>query len=37
MTEAGRRSGIVIVNAAASIDEIQTAIRQAAAKLVDGR
>jgi dTMP kinase len=37
LTEAGRRSGIVIVNAAASIDEIQTAIRQAAAKLVDGR
>jgi dTMP kinase len=37
LTEAGRRSGIVVVNAAASIDEVQTAIRQAAAKLVDSR
>jgi dTMP kinase len=37
LTEAGRHSGIVVVNAAASIDEVQTAIRQAAAKLVDGR
>jgi dTMP kinase len=37
LTEADRRSGIVVVNAAASIDEVQTAIRQAAAKLVDSR
>jgi dTMP kinase len=37
LTEAGRRSGIVVVNAAASIDEVQAAMRQAAKKLVDGR
>jgi len=35
LTEAGRRPGIVVINAAASIDEVQTAIRQAAAKLVE--
>jgi dTMP kinase len=34
LTEAGRRPGIVVVNADASVDEVQTAIRQAAAKLV---
>ena len=34
LTEAGRCPGIVVINAAASIDEVQTAIRQAAAKLV---
>jgi len=35
LTEAGRRPGIVVVDAALSIDEVQTAIRQAAAKLVE--
>jgi dTMP kinase len=34
LTEAGRRPGIVVINAAASIDEVQNAIRQAAAKLL---
>jgi dTMP kinase len=34
LTEAGRRPGIVVINAAASIDEVQTAIRQAAATFV---
>ena len=34
LTEAARRPGIVVINAAASIDEVQNAIRQAAAKLV---
>ncbi|MGA2060318.1 MAG: dTMP kinase [Thermoguttaceae bacterium] len=34
LTEAGRRPGIVVINAAASIDEVQNAIRQAAEKLL---
>jgi dTMP kinase len=34
LTEAGRRPGIVVINAAASIDEVQDAIRQAAEKFV---
>jgi dTMP kinase len=37
LTEADRRPGIVVVNAAASIDDVQTAIRQAAGHLVDGK
>ena len=37
LAEAARRPGIVVINAAGSIDEVQTAIRQAAAKLISGR
>ena len=36
LTEAARRPGIVVINAAASIDEVQNAIHQAAAKYLDG-
>jgi dTMP kinase len=34
LTEAARRPGIVVIDAAASIDEVQNAIRQAAVKFV---
>ena len=37
LTEATRRGGIAVIDASAPIDEVQNAIRQAAAKLLAGR
>ncbi|MGA2798318.1 MAG: dTMP kinase [Thermoguttaceae bacterium] len=37
LTEAGRRPGIVVIDAGASIDEVQNAIHQAAAKLINDK